>query len=85
MKAKYAQEDVLAAANPSLAFSRSLSGCLSCFEISNVVPDTDFGVAGVGLSFVFPNFVQLLFYYEGLVGYKDLTSNSITINFRSQF
>lgn len=85
LKAKYAQEDVLAAANPGLAFSRSLTGCLSCFEISNAVPDTDFGVVGAGLSFVFPNFVQLLFYYEGLVGYKDLTSNSITINFRSQF
>jgi hypothetical protein len=49
------------------------------------VPDTDFGVIGAGLSFVFPNFVQLLFYYEGLVGYEDLSSNAFTINFRRQF
>jgi hypothetical protein len=29
--------------------------------------------------------VQLLFYYEGLVGYQDLTSHAFTLNFRSQF
>lgn len=85
LSAKYAQEDEFAATNPGFGFSTSLSGCLSCFDITNVVPDTDFGVVGAGLSFVFPNFVQLLFYYEGLVGYTDLTSHAITINFRSQF
>lgn len=83
--AKYAQEDVLAGTNPGFGFSSSLTGCLSCFTISSEEPDTDFGVVGAGLSFVFPNFVQLLLYYEGLVGYKDLTSHAVTINFRSQF
>jgi hypothetical protein len=85
LAAKYAQEDALAASTPGLGFSDSLSGCLSCFSIAAVEPDTDFAVAGLGLSFVFPNFVQLLFYYEGLLGYEDLTSHSFTLNFRSQF
>jgi outer membrane lipase/esterase len=85
LSAKYAMEDEFAATNPGFGFSTSLTGCLSCFDITNVVPDTDFGVVGAGLSFVFPNFVQLLFYYEGLAGYNDLTSHAITINFRSQF
>ena len=82
--AKYAQEDVLAAAG-NAGFSDSLTGCLSCFSIASAEPDTDFGVVGAGLSFVFPNFVQLLLYYEGLVGYDDLSSHAITLNFRSQF
>ncbi|HNP34713.1 MAG TPA: autotransporter outer membrane beta-barrel domain-containing protein [Woeseiaceae bacterium] len=85
LAAKYAQEDVLAASTPGFGFSNSLTGCLSCFSIAAAEPDTDFGVAGIGLSIVLPNFVQLLFYYEGLLGYEDLTSNSITFNFRSQF
>jgi outer membrane lipase/esterase len=82
--AKYAQEDVLAVAG-NAGFSSSLTGCLSCFSVSSAEPDTDFGVIGAGLSFVFPNFVQFLVYYEGLVGYEDLTSHAITLNFRSQF
>ena len=82
--AKYAQEDALALAG-NAGFSGSLSGCLSCFNVSSAEPDTDFGVVGAGLSFVFPNFVQFLVYYEGLVGYNDLTSHAITLNFRSQF
>lgn len=82
--AKYAQEDALALAG-NAGFSSSLTGCLSCFSLSSAKPDTDFGVVGAGLSFVFPNFVQFLAYYEGLVGYNDLTSHAITLNFRSQF
>ena len=85
LSAKYAQEDILAASSPGFGFSDSLTNCLSCFNISSVAPDTDFGVVGAGLSFVFPNFVQLLFYYEGLVGYKDISSNAFTVNFRRQF
>ena len=86
LQAKYAQEDILAGtADPSLGFSDSLTGCLSCFQIASVAPDTDFGVVGAGLSFIFPNFVQLLFYYEGLVGYEDLSSNAFTVNLRGQF
>ena len=86
--AKYAQEDVIAQsgnADPMAGFSDSLTGCLSCFSIANSAPDDDFGVVGAGLSLIFPNFVQLLVYYESLVGYDDLTSNAITLNFRSQF
>jgi outer membrane lipase/esterase len=86
MTAKYAQEDILAeSADPGFGFGSGLTGCLSCFTIANEVPDTDFGVAGLGMSFVFPNFVQLLFYYEGLVGYNNLNSHALTLNFRSQF
>ena len=83
--AKYAQEDELAVTDPDLGFSSSLRNCLSCFSIRNEEPDTDFGVVGAGLSFVFPNFVQLVFYYEGLVGYDDLSSHAVTVNFRRQF
>lgn len=85
LQAKYAQEDILAQTDPGLGFTDDLVNCLSCFSIASVVPDTDFGVVGAGLSFVFPNFVQLLFYYEGLVGYEDLTSNAFTVNLRGQF
>jgi uncharacterized protein YhjY with autotransporter beta-barrel domain len=86
LAAKYAQEDILAqTGDPSLGFSDSLTNCLSCFTIASVVPDTDFGVVGAGLSFIFPNFVQLLFYYESLVGYEDLSSNAFTVNLRGQF
>lgn len=85
LAAKYAQEDELAAQGVPGGFSGSLAGCLSCFSIAGEEPDTDFGVVGAGMSFVFPNFVQLLFYYEGLVGYQDLTSHAVTLNFRSQF
>lgn len=82
--AKFAQEDALAQAG-NAGFSSSLTGCLSCFNVSSAEPDTDFGVIGAGLSFVLPNFVQFLVYYEGLVGYNDLTSHAVTLNFRSQF
>lgn len=85
LAAKFAQEDVLASTAPGFGFSGSLTGCLSCFTIASAEPDTDFGVVGVGLSFVLPNFVQFLVYYESLVGYQDLTSHSFTLNFRSQF
>ena len=85
LRAKYAQEDALAVSSPGLGFGGDLTNCLSCFLISSEAPDTDFGVVGVGLSFVFPNFAQLLFYYEGLVGYSNLSSNAYTINFRRQF
>lgn len=83
--AKYAQEDELAQSTPGFGFSNSLVNCLSCFRITGEEPDTDFGVAGVGVSFVFPNFMQMLFYYEGLLGYENLTSHAFTLNFRSQF
>lgn len=85
LQAKYALEDSLAAADPASSFGAGLTGCLSCFNILGEQPDTDFGVVGAGLSLVFPNFMQLLFYYEGLVGYEDLSSNAFTVNFRSQF
>lgn len=87
LAAKYAQEDALANSGnfPGSGFSSSLTGCLSCFTLAGEEPDSDYGVVGAGLSFVFPNFVQLLFYYEGLVGYRDLTSHAFTVNFRRQF
>ena len=85
LSAKYAQEDMLAQTDPGLGFTGDLVNCLSCFTIASVVPDTNFGVVGAGLSFVFPNFVQLLFYYEGLVGYEDLSSHAFTVNLRGQF
>jgi uncharacterized protein YhjY with autotransporter beta-barrel domain len=85
LAAKYAQEDTYAVTHPQLGFSSSLSGCLSCFSISSEAPDQNFGIVGAGLSFVFSNFRQLLFYYESLVGYDDLKSHAVTINFRRQF
>jgi outer membrane autotransporter protein len=85
LQAKYSQEDTLAVTNASLGFSASIENCLSCFQISSAPPDENFAVAGVGLSFVFANFKQLLLYYEGLAGYDDLSSHSFTINFRRQF
>lgn len=83
--AKYAEEDFFAVTNPGLGFSQSLTDCLSCFTILSDRPDEDYGVIGAGVAFVFPNFLQLMVYYEGLVGYEDLSSNAFTISLRGQF
>jgi outer membrane autotransporter protein len=85
IRAKYAQEDALAATNPELGFTAGLGDCLSCFLIRGEDPDSDYGVIGAGLALVLPNFLQLLVYYEGLVGYEDLSSNAITFSIRGQF
>ena len=85
LQAKYAQEDTLAATNASLGFSASLNNCLSCFLIGSAPPESNFAVAGVGVSFVFSNFKQFLVYYEALVGYEDLSRRALTFNFRRQF
>jgi outer membrane autotransporter protein len=85
LQAKYLQEDDLAVTNSALGFSASLNNCLSCFQVGSELPDENYGVVGAGLSFVFSNFKQLLFYYESLVGYDNLNSHSVTVNFRRQF
>ena len=83
IQAKYAAEDTLAGTGPFVdGFG---AGCLSCFGIVTEVPDEDFFVAGLGLSVMFRNAVQGFIFYEGLVGYNDLTSNAISVGLRGQF
>jgi uncharacterized protein YhjY with autotransporter beta-barrel domain len=87
--AKYAEEDTLfdigvpGAAAPG-QFSMS-GGCLSCFAFASDDVVTDFGVAAVGLSAVFSQRVQIYGVFETLLGYDDLSSNSISAGFRAQF
>ena len=45
----------------------------------------DYGVAGIGLSAVFSQRVQLYLYYEALLGVSDLASSSLALGIRGQF
>jgi uncharacterized protein with beta-barrel porin domain len=85
VSAKYAIEDELAVTQPGLGFNPSLTGCLSCFQLTSEAPDQNFAVLGAGLTFVFPNSRVFTLYYEGLFGYQDLNSNAISASFRRQF
>ncbi len=80
LAAKYAVEDELGTAPDNFG-----AGCISCFRFASDAPDADFGVAGLGLSFVFAARVQAYVYYEALLGATDLTSNSIAVGLRGQF
>jgi outer membrane lipase/esterase len=81
--AKYGVEDDLAGTG---SFVEGFgAGCLSCFSIVTELPEEDFFVAGLGLSIMFRNAFQGFIFYEGLVGYENLTSNAISMGFRGQF
>jgi hypothetical protein len=61
------------------------SACLSCFDIPTDRVDSDFGVAGLGVTMLFANRLQAYVYYESLVGASKLTSNAFTLGIRGQF
>jgi uncharacterized protein with beta-barrel porin domain len=59
--------------------------CFACFSFVTDTPDTDFGVVGAGLSFLYPNRLQAYLYAETLVGAQDFSSTSIAVGIRGQF
>jgi outer membrane lipase/esterase len=61
------------------------SPCVSCFALQSDTPESDFGIAGAGLSLTFAGRVQAYVYYEALLGVSDYKSNSIALGFRGQF
>lgn len=65
--------------------SATCAGAVSCFTFLTDQPESDFGVASLGLSAVFARRVQAYFIYEALLGVQNLTSNSIAIGLRGQF
>lgn len=81
LQAKYVVEDTLGTSAPQ-DFGPA---CISCFGIPTDEPDTDFGVAGVGLTLTFTRRVQAFAYFERVVGLTDLDSNSIALGVRGQF
>jgi hypothetical protein len=81
MRAKYVVEDTLAnASNPE-----DFNCQISCFTFFTDEVETDYGVAGVGLSAVFSQRVQLYLYYEALLGLSEVTANSVALGIRGQF
>jgi hypothetical protein len=58
---------------------------ISCFVIPSDPPNSNFGVAGVGATMLFPHRIQAYVSYEGLVGATRLTSNAFTLGVRGQF
>lgn len=75
MQAKYAADTT----------SATCTGAVSCFTFLTDQPESDFGVASVGLSAVFARRVQAYFIYEALLGVQDLNSSSIALGLRGQF
>jgi uncharacterized protein YhjY with autotransporter beta-barrel domain len=60
------------------------SACVSCFALQSDSPESDFGIAGAGLSFTFARRFQGYIYYEALLGVSNYKSNSIALGFRGQ-
>ncbi len=88
--AKYAVEDQLAAngvmgAAGAGVFSLDTAQCISCFAINSDKVDSDFALAGIGISAVFARRVQLYLMYDALLGLDNLTSHSIAVGLRGQF
>jgi uncharacterized protein YhjY with autotransporter beta-barrel domain len=59
--------------------------CVSCFVIPSDPPNSNFGVAGAGVTMLFPHRIQAYGSYEALVGASRLTSNAFTLGVRGQF
>jgi outer membrane autotransporter protein len=59
--------------------------CLSCFVIPSDPDNSNFGLAGLGVTMLFANRLQAYAYYETLIGATKLTSNAITLGIRGQF
>ena len=76
VQAQYAIEPTL---------SNKVSACVSCFALQSDSPESDFGILGAGLSFVFGRRVQAYVYYETLLGVSNYKSNSIALGLRGQF
>lgn len=81
LRAKYVVEDQLSNGSAAQDFNCSIS----CFNFLTDEVEADYGIAGVGLTAVFAQRVQLYLYYEALLGIGDLTANSLALGIRGQF
>lgn len=81
LRAKYVVEDQLANASAQHDFNCTIS----CFTFLTEQVEADYGIAGVGLTAVFAQRLQMYLYYEALLGVSDLTSNSVALGIRGQF
>jgi uncharacterized protein YhjY with autotransporter beta-barrel domain len=85
LRAKYAVEDQLEVVDGSDPQDFSTTCTISCFSFLTEQVEADYGIAGVGLTAVFAQRVQLYLYYEALLGVSDLESNSLALGIRGQF
>jgi outer membrane lipase/esterase len=81
LRAKYVVEDQLSSASEAQNFNCAIS----CFTFFTDELETDYGIAGIGLSAVFTQRVQVYLYYEALLGLSDVTANSLALGIRGQF
>lgn len=81
VRAKYVVEDTVAGGSAPQDF-----GCaVSCFAMPTDAADSDYGVASLGLSALFPGRVQLYLVYEALLGAGSVSASSIAAGLRGQF
>ena len=80
LRAKYQVESDL-----GLSAQNNFSCAVSCFAFSTDAVDSDFAVAGVGLSATFAQRLQAYLYYEALLGVENLSSNSLALGIRGSF
>lgn len=80
LRAKYKVEDQLGS-----SAAQDFNCTISCFSFLTNEAEADYGIAGVGLSAVFAQRVQLYLYYEAVLGISDLNANSLALGLRGQF
>jgi outer membrane lipase/esterase len=83
VRAKYVLEDTLAVSGASAP--NDFACAISCFTMLSDQPDTDFGIASIGVSSVFAQRMQFYLIYEALISAENLTGNSIAVGLRGQF
>ncbi|HEY5755246.1 MAG TPA: autotransporter outer membrane beta-barrel domain-containing protein [Steroidobacter sp.] len=82
IRAKYVLEDSLVA---NASSPKNFTCAISCFTMLTGQVDSDFGVASIGLSAVFPRRLQAYIVYEALLGTSNLSGNSLAAGLRGQF
>lgn len=80
LRAKYKVEDQL-----ETSAAQDFNCSVSCFSFLTDEVEADYAIAGVGLSAVFSQRVQVYLYYEAVLGISDLNANSLALGLRGQF
>jgi outer membrane lipase/esterase len=83
VRAKYVLEDSLTSAARS--DPHDFACAISCFTMLSDQPESDFGIASVGITATFAQRMQFYLVYEALLGASNLTGNSIATGLRGQF
>jgi outer membrane lipase/esterase len=86
LRAKYVVEDQLSGVSGVSAPQDFSAACtISCFTFLTDEVEADYGIAGVGLSALFSQRVQVYLYYEAVLGISGLNANSLALGLRGQF